>query len=56
LPLIALYGLPGLLVGWLSSNVVLAASYVCILRRVERPNPSEEMVAIEMRQSSSIAA
>jgi O-antigen/teichoic acid export membrane protein len=56
LPLTALYGLPGLLVGWLSSNVVLAASYICILRRVERPDPSTEKVAIEMRQSSSIAA
>ena len=56
LPLTALYGLPGLLVGWLASNVVLAASYVCILRRVERPDPMEEMVAVEMRQSSSIAA
>jgi len=56
LPLTALYGLPGMLVGWLSSNVVLAASYVCILRRVERPNAMEEMVAMEMRQSSSIAA
>jgi len=54
--LTALYGLPGLLVGWLSSNVVLAASYICILRRVERPDPSTEKVAIEMRQSSSIAA
>jgi O-antigen/teichoic acid export membrane protein len=56
LPLTALYGLPGLLVGWLSTNVVLAASYVCILRRVERPDVIEEMVAVEMRQSSSLAA
>jgi O-antigen/teichoic acid export membrane protein len=56
LPLTALYGLPGLLVGWLSSNVVLAASYICILRKVERPEPLEEMVTVEMRQSSSIAA
>jgi O-antigen/teichoic acid export membrane protein len=56
LPLTALYGLPGLLVGWLSSNVVLAASYICILRRVERPNALEESVAVETRQSSSIAA
>ncbi len=55
LPLTALYGLPGLLVGWLSSNVVLAATYVCILRRIERPDPSEEKVTIEMRHSSSIA-
>jgi O-antigen/teichoic acid export membrane protein len=56
LPLTALYGLPGLLVGWLSTNVVLAASYVCILRRVERPDPMEEMITVEMHQSSSIPA
>jgi O-antigen/teichoic acid export membrane protein len=56
LPLTALYGLPGMLVGWLSSNVVLAASYVCILRRIERPDPMEEMITVEMRQSSSIEA
>jgi O-antigen/teichoic acid export membrane protein len=56
LPLTALYGLPGMLVGWLSSNVVLAASYVCILRRVERPDAIQEMVQVEMHHSSSIEA
>jgi O-antigen/teichoic acid export membrane protein len=52
LPLTAIYGLPGLLVGWLSTNVVLAASYVCILRHIERPDALEEMITVEMRHSS----
>ncbi len=56
LPLTAMYGLPGLLVGWLSANVVLAASYVSMLRKVERPGELEELeIAIkhEMRESSA---